>query len=517
MRNHCLGKAWAIPSVIASFALLFSCAKVIAESKRKPNVLLAISDDQSQMHAGAYGDKATRTPAFDRIAKEGALFNHAYCAAPSCAPSRAALLTGRYPWELEEAGNLFGILKSKFPIFTHALEDAGYQTACTGKTWGPGRLGKGWKRPLFMKTYNKHKINARRRGLNPNDYAANFEQFFSERDKDMPFFFWLGTTEPHQNYDVGAWKKAGKKLQDARLPGCLPDNPITRGEILDYGLEIEHFDHHLARVIKILEKAGELDNTLIVVTSDHGNPMPRSKCNLYDSGTCVPLAIRLPGQIPKGRTIDDFVSLVDLAPTFLEVARAKSFKVVSGGSLWSILASTKSGQIEKERDYALTGLERHIICRRNGVGYPMRCLRTKDWAYVRNYEPDRWPAGDPDFNSSHQGFFGDCDRGESKRFILENSQDPKMRPYFLRAFGRRPSDELYNVKDDPDQLHNLALDPKHAETKKKLAERLASLLKTYRDPRQSGKALWDTYPFTDQRIFKHPRWRTEGFPSKLPK
>lgn len=483
----------------------------------KPNILLAISDDQSWMHVGAYGDKATRTPAFDRIAREGVLFQYAYCGAPSCAPSRAALLTGRHIWELEEGGILFGILKSKFPIFTHALQDNGYQTGATGKTWGPGQLGKGWKRPLFQRRLNKHRIKNPRRGLNRTDYAANFEQFLKERDKKKPFFFWLGTTEPHQTYDIGAWKKAGKKLEDARLPGCLPDDPVTRGEILDYGLEIEHFDQHLGLAMALLEKAGELDNTLIIVTSDHGNPLPRSKCNLYDSGTRVPLAIRLPGRIPGGRKIDDFVSLVDLAPTILDVAKGKMAQQVSGRSLWPLLSSSKSGRLEAARDSIVTGFERHIICRRNGAGYPMRAIRTHQWAYIRNYEPLRWPAGDPDFNSSHQGFYGDCDRGESKRFILTHATEPKVRPYFLRAFGRRPSEELYDMRKDPHQLHNLARDAQYLKVKQELARKMKAFLKSTGDPRQNGKDPWSTYPFSDPRIFRFPKWKEEGFPSPLPK
>lgn len=487
-----------------------------AQPQRKPNILLAISDDQSWMHAGAYGDKATRTPAFDRVAREGVLFNYAYCAAPSCAPSRAALLTGRHIWELEEAGVLFGILKPKFAVFTHALEDAGYQTAATGKTWGPGRLDKGWTRPLFQKTYNRHKLEQRRRGLSANDYAANFAEFIKQRDKSKPFFFWLGTSEPHQNYDVGAWKEAGKRLADARLPGCLPDDPTTRGEILDYGLEIEHFDRHLARAIEVLEAAGELDNTLIIVTSDHGNPLPRSKCNLYDSGTRVPLAVRLPGRVPGGREVNDFISLVDLAPTFLDLAGGKVAKEVSGRSLWPILSSSKSGRVEKDRDMIVTAIERHIICRRDGVGYPMRSIRTHDWAYIRNYEPDRWPAGDPDFVSSHQGFYGDVDRGESKRFMLARAQDSKVRPFCLRAFGRRPAEELYDMQADPEQLHNLADDPRHAEIKRQLEARMNEFLTAHGDPRQRGEAPWDDYPFVDGRIFQNPDWRTEGFPSALP-
>ncbi len=279
--------------------ILLTTVVAFAQSDR-PNILFAISDDQSAMHAGAYGDTSNKTPAFDRIAREGVLFNYAYTAAPSCAPSRSAILTGRNIWEVEEGGILLGILRAKFTVFTILLEDSGYELGATGKTWGPGRL-EGWTRNPFGKNFDAHQIpdSERRPGLRPTDYAKNFDEFHAQRDPSKPFFFWLGTSEPHQSYDVGAWKRAGKKLADARLPKFLPDTPEVRGEILDYGLEIEHFDNHLGRALKTLEDAGELDNTLVIVTSDHGNPLPRSKCNLYDGGTQVPLAIRYPKKIPE--------------------------------------------------------------------------------------------------------------------------------------------------------------------------------------------------------------------------
>ena len=370
--------------------------RVRAQSK-PPNILFAISDDQSWMRAGAYGDKATKTPAFDRIAREGVLVNYAYTAAPSCAPSRSAILTGRHIWELEEGGILLGILRAKFKVFTLLLEDAGYELGATGKTWGPGRL-EGWTRKIFGKTVDSHRISDPPPGIRATDYAANFEEFIQERDKEKPFFFWLGTSEPHQRYDVGAWKRAGKKLEDARLPPWLPDDPVTRG--------------------------------------DHGNPLPRSKCNLYDGGTGVPLAVRWPSKIPAGRKVDDFVSLTDMAPTILDIAGVPIPEEVSGHSLRPVLESSKSGRVDDSRDFVVTAFERHTVARRNAVGYPMRALRTHRYAYIRNYEPDRWPAGDPDYNAPPQGFYGDVDRGATKTFLIEKSQDPKMRRYFLMSSKR---------------------------------------------------------------------------------
>lgn len=486
-----------------------------ASGAERPNILFAISDDQSWMHAGACGDKGIHTPTFDRIAREGVLFSHAFAACPSCTPSRSAILTGRPIWQLEQAGVLFGVLHSKYKVFTLLLEDAGYQIANTGKTWGPGKLGKGWDRPLFGKRYVRLKLSAPRRGINETDYAANFTEFLQQRDRDRPFFFWYGSSEPHQDYDNGAWKQGGKKLADARLPGCLPDNAVTRGEILDYGMEIEHFDRHLAKMVMELERLGELDKTLIIVTSDHGNPLPRSKCNLYDSGVRVPLAIRWPGQIPKERRVQDFFSLSDLAPTLLDVAGAEIPSEMSGRSLKAILLSEKSGRVDDHRDFIVTAFERHTICRRNGLGYPMRSIRTHRYAYLRNYEPDRWPAGDPDFVSSHQGIFGDCDDGRSKHFLLANANRAEVRPYYLRAFGRRPAEELYDMQDDPDQVKNIADDPKHANLKRALAAKLENYLTKHNDPRMSGKSPWDHYPFTNKSIFQNPNWRTEGLPTRL--
>lgn len=499
--------------------ILFASGAIATMAQQeRPNILFAISDDQSAMHAGAYGDTANKTPAFDRIASEGVLFNYAFTASPSCAPSRSAILTGRNIWELEEGGILLGILRSKFTVFTLLLEDAGYELAATGKTWGPGRM-EGWEREVFGNRITTHELQEaeRRPGLSRVDYAANFDEFFASRDKSKPFFFWLGTSEPHQRYDIGSWRRAGKRLEDAFVPGALPDHPDVRGEILDYGIEIEHFDNHLARALETLEMVGELDNTLVIVTSDHGNPLPRSKCNLYDSGTQVPLAMRLPRMIPPGRKVDDLASLVDLAPTILEAASVEVPRVMSGRSLWDIARSAQGGLVDETRDFVVTAFERHTIARRGGVGYPMRAIRTHKYAYIRNYEPGRWPAGDPDYNAPPQGFFGDVDRGVTKSLLMAHALDPKIRPYYLMSYGRRPAEELFDIEKDPHQLSNLAADPAMAEIKQQLLWRLNAYLQAHDDPRQRGATPWDEYPFVGSwRLLKNPRWKHEGMPSPLP-
>lgn len=492
----------------------------------QPNILFVISDDQSWMHCGAYGDKSIRTPGFDRLAREGVLFENAHAAAPSCMPSRSAILTGRNIWELEESGNLMGHLPVKFPIFTHRLKDAGYELAATGKTWGPGKLlgyNKADGNPdnqrkytatsteeLTGRAYESRKIKERKVGLSPVDYAANFADFLDERDTEKPFFFWLGTHEPHQNYQRGGWKMAGKKLEDALVPGCFPNHPTIRGEFLDYAMEIEYADKHLSRSLIELEEHGILDQTIVVFTSDHGNPMPRSKCNLYDTGTRVPLAIRWPAQFGTGRQIKDFINLTDLAPTFLELGSANIPDSMSARSLAPILFSDKSGQIDESRDFVVTAFERHIITRQGGNGYPMRAIRTHKFAYIRNYEPQRWPAGDPDYYSSNRTFFGDVDSGATKSFLLSQFMDRSIHPYYLLSFGRRPGEELYDMENDPHQLKNLADDARFAETKNVLLKRMNEYLRKTGDPRQQGKSPWDSYRFIDEEIYSYPDWQTRG-------
>lgn len=516
-------------SFLAIFA--FSCIGVqdsIHADEERPNILFVISDDQSWMHCGAYGDKHIKTPAFDRVAREGVLFNHAYAAAPSCMPSRSALLTGRNIWELEEGGNLMGLLRAKFTIFPTLLKKAGYELAATGKTWGPGALagyfdedgtednkpGKYRARStqlLTGKAYESKLIDPIKPGMSGVDYAANFEDFLEERNQSEPFFFWLGTHEPHQRYESGAWKRAGKKLSEALVPGCFPEHPIIQGEFLDYSLEIEHFDQHLGIAIEALEQHSLLENTIIVITSDHGNPMPRSKCNLYDTGTRVPLAIRWPGKCDAGRIVDDLVNVADLAPTFIEMAGQSVPEEMTARSLMPIITSkNKTGMSDPTRDFVVTAFERHIMTRRNGGGYPMRCIRTEKFAYIRNYEPARWPAGDPDYRSSNSTFYGDVDTGATKGYLLSNFHRKDIHPYYLLSFGRRPAEELYDTETDPDQLVNLAENPEYREIKNRLSAKMNVYLKKTNDPRQNGGAPWDDYHFTRGAIFTRPNWEIRG-------
>ena len=292
-----------------------------ADDVKRPNILFAIADDMGYPYCSAYGTPELNTPAFDRVAKDGVLFTRAYAAAPGCSPSRAAILTGRPIWQLEHAGTHASSFPKSLTVFPDLLEKAGYEVALSGKGWGPGNFKiTGWPHNPAGPSAPSRRLKSAQAGMSKTDYAGEFEAFLAGRAKDQPFCFWYGASEPHLPYAKGAGIAAGKDPANVVVPPQLPDTPAVRSDLLDMFVEIEHFDTHLGRMLAALDAAGELDNTLIVVTGDHGNPLPRAKATLFDAGTHVPLAIAWAGKVPGGRTVTDFVNLADVCPTFLDAA-----------------------------------------------------------------------------------------------------------------------------------------------------------------------------------------------------
>ena len=252
----------------------------------------------------------------------------------------------------------------------------------------------------------------------------------------------------------------------------------------------------------MLEEAGRLDNTIVVVTSDHGMPFPRAKASLYDYGSRVPLAISWPQAVPKGRTVDDFISLSDMAPTFLEAAGLAVHGDMTARSLLPILTSDNSGRIDPSRDAAFIAMERHDGCRRGGKGYPCRAIRNQDYLYIRNFEPTRWPSGSPNAADCARGIpYGEIDRSPTKSFMMENRDDPVVDRFAELAFGTRAEHELYDLRADPGQLRNIAAEPAAADHLTALRDRLMKRLADTGDPRALGMpAPWDFYPYYGRRV-----------------
>lgn len=454
-----------------------------SKSTRRPNILFCLADDWGWPHAGAYGDSVVKTPTFDRLAHEGVLFDHAYVSSPSCTPSRNAILTGQYHWQLKEGANLWSTLDVHIPVFPLLLKEAGYHVGWWRKCWGPGDLKVGGYT-------DSHPCGTQ--------YPGGFEQFLADRPDKQPFCFWLGSSDPHRGYQKGSGRDSGIPVDKIPVPAFYPNAEEIRSDLADYYFEVQRFDTDCGNAIKLLEQIGELDNTLIVMTGDNGIPFPRCKSNIYDMGVREPMAIRWGNEVPGGRRVTDFMSFVDLAPTFLEAANIPVPEPMTGRSLLPTLLSKKQGRIDAKRDHAVFGKERHTPAQRSPSmdGYPCRGIRTDRYLYIRNFEPDRWPVGAPSNATHPMGTFTDCDDGPTKQFLVDHRDDPEIKPYYDLAFAKRPAEELYDIQQDPDQLSNLAEHKRYVKIKARLSALLTTELKATSDPRAiGGGELFDRYPY----------------------
>ena len=518
------------------FILLFvvmGCVSTNPQIKR-PNILLVISDDQSYPHASAYGYPGISTPGFDRIAKDGILFSNAYAASPGCSPSRAALLTGYHPFQLEEAGTHASGFPAHYLSFPEILEAHGYAVGFTGKGWGPGKyeIAGRTKNPAG-KAWQEQKMETPE-GINPKDYASNFEVFLNNKNDGEPFCFWLGTHEPHRSFKKGIGLEAGKSLETVEVPGFLPDTDEIRSDILDYIYEIEWFDQHLQRVISLLEERGELDNTLIIVTSDNGMAFPRAKANTYEYGIHVPLAISYGKQIEAQQISEDLVGFVDIAPTILEFAGLKDIPEFpsSGNSLAHILLPSRF-KTPVDRQYVFSSRERHSSSRFHSLAYPQRAMRENEYLLVWNMKPERWPAGAPvkygngnyplpievknELIGPPHGGYHDIDACPTLDFLIDRANDPAWGKYLQLAVDLRPEYELYNVVDDPACLNNLLNEAQYDTIFQRMKGVLASKLRDFGDPRMLGNGdIWESYPrYSRLRMFPEPDWVIQN-PDKLP-
>jgi len=446
----------------------------------RPSFLFAVADDWSYPHAGVYGDKTVRTPTFDRVAAEGVLFSAHFCASPSCTPARAALLTGQHIHRLEDSGNLWSRLATKFDTYPDLLEKQGYVVGLEGKGWGPGDFKAGG------------------RTRNPAGPAfKSFADFIKTVPPGTPFCYWLGHRDPHRPYKLGQGAEAGLRLDSVQVPPYLPDTPEVRGDLLDYYAAVQRYDHDTGDILRILEDTGRARNTVVIMTGDNGLPFPRAKATLYDSGTRMPLAIRWSAKLKGGRTVDAPSSHCDLAPTVLEAAGLKAPATMTGRSLLPLLTDRE----DPGRDRVYFGRERHANVRQGDLSYPARAIRTREYLYIRNLRPDLWPAGDPE-KWFAVGPFGDVDEGPSKAQIIAR-RDQDLQRFFRMAFEKRPERELFDLAQDPWQLENIAA--KRPEIVEKLDAELTKWLAQTGDPRVVDGKLsgsddrWDKYPYYGHR------------------
>ncbi|MFN8179364.1 MAG: sulfatase [bacterium] len=425
-----------------------------------PNLVLVVADDWSWPHAGVYGEPGIRTPAFDRLARRGALYREAFAPSPVDSPSRAAILTGRAPHSLGDAANDESRFPDSVATYPDLLAAAGWFVGSDGEGWSAAPLDPSEQDPVGPSW-------------------GSFEAFLSARPASKPFAFWHGSGHPRRPYPEGAGRAAGKRRDDAPSPRELPDLPEVREDLLGYVAAVEAFDREVAGILRSLDERALGPRTLIVVTSDNGMPFPRAKADVYDAGTHVPLVIRDPEAFLRGRVLPDLVELTDLAPTFLEAAGIAVPPGTNGRSLRDAL---------RERPYvpataAFLERERRLDARKGGLGYPVRAVRTKDFLYVRNLRPGRWPLGDPPAGADAGSGFADVDPSPTKSVLLARRDDAKVARFYRRAFLRRPLEELYDLTSDPSQLVDVAALPKYEKALAGLRGKLATWMAETHDPR----------------------------------
>ncbi len=509
---------------LASLVLAMLPTALPAAEKR-PNIVFAFADDWGR-YASAYAridgpgtiSDVLHTPNFDRVAGEGVLFRRAFVSAPSCTPCRSSLLSGQHFWRTGRGSILLGaVWDNAIPTFPGLLRDSGYHIGETFKVWSPGTpndapFGAGkyaYERAGGrFNDFSEHvtRMVADGTGLDAakqvlyDEVLKNFNAFLADRKGDQPFCYWFGPTNVHRKWIKGSGKALWGIEPDAlkgKLPPFLADVPEVREDMADYCGEIQAYDGALGVLIRRLEAIGELDNTVIVVSGDHGPPgFPHGKCNLYDFGSSVSLAIRWRGGIPGGRVVDDLVSLPDLAPTFLELGGVAVPSTMTARSLVSLLKSNKSGRVDPERTAVFIGRERHVDnARADYLPYPQRAIRTYDYMYIINFKPDRTPLGDPyrldgdnlptdeEVTENTRVTLPDEDAGPSKAWLVGHRNDPRWKPYFERAYGKRPREELYDLKTDPFEMMNVAAEPQYAKVRAELEARLLDELRRTGDPR----------------------------------
>ena len=418
----------------------------------RPNIIVLISHDTGQ-HISPYGIDTVDTPNFERLAAQSVRFENSFCTAPGCSPSRASLFTGRYP----HSNGVMGLCHAEFHWrlndderhASHILRDAGYAT---------------WLVNTYHETRDAKTLGFEHLDLDGRSIMtvpSRIEPLLADRDPSRPFYLQIGTPETHRPFVQ--WDTTPDDSKGVHVPPYLNDGPGTRGEFAELQGSVRTLDRGLGEIMDVLERQGVADNTIFVVTTDHGIAMPRAKCTLYDAGIEVLLFMRWPrGGWGEGQVCGDMVSNVDVLPTLLEATGVEIPDRIQGRSFLGHLEGspgTPRHEIFAEKNY-------------HGNYDPMRCVRSEEYKYIVSLERT-------------------C-RTEFAEFELAPS-----RVELGRRYGpRRPQEELYRIAEDRHEQTNLAEDAAHAGALVEMRGILADWMRRTKDPLLQGPISSPTYSET---------------------
>jgi arylsulfatase A-like enzyme len=434
----------------------------------RPNIVLIIADDLAWDDLGAFGHPTLRTPHIDRLAREGMRFDAAFVTASSCSPSRSSLITGRYPHNTD-AEQLHWPLPATQATFLEPLRAAGYWTGAAGK-WHLGDDAKrrfdvvreadpaGFTLAVGAKSGDT-KMSMRQTG-DIQSGCTDWVPLLRERPRDRPFFVWLAALDPHRDYEENISPRPTRPA-DVVVPRHLPDTPAVRHELALYYDEIERLDRFVGAVIQELAEQRIADNTLIVFLSDNGRPFPRDKTTVFDGGIKTPLIVRWPGHVTAGSTCAQLVSTVDLAPGFLAAAGLKVPPTMQGVSFLPLLADGR------------TPIRHEIFAEQNWHDYEHRS---------RAVRTDRFKLIVHDYADAPLTPGADAVRGEAYREMQRLRASGALPPHQQQCFElpRAPL-ELFDLRSDPGEFHNVATLPAYAPVVSELQATLAQWRKDTAD------------------------------------
>ena len=433
---------------------------------RHRSVLFLIADDWSRI-ARCYGNEVIRTPHIDQLAKEGIVFDYAFCTSPSCAVSRACILTGLHSHTHGQYGHCHGI--HGFRTHEHVrsvpgiLREAGFATACIGK--------KHVSPDSVYPFEHEPRVDPR----SPTDMAARVTEFLASTE-GRPFYLHVGSTHPHRagqgfgNDSVPDGVTPGSYTRDEVIvPGFLPDLPEVRGDLADYYETVSRWDQVVGAVVTALRESGRADETLIVITTDHAMPFPGAKASSYDSGHRCPLIVIDPTQTTAGIRNQALMSWVDFCPTFLDwcgVDHPDGVAALPGRSLLPVLrdeGTCPGGGAWEETYYS------HCFHEVTNY-YPYRALRGRRYKYVRNLAHELSTPLPSD--------------------LFRSRTWTAVREIGVSALGERPRDgfvhqsreALFDMEADPNESTNLIDDAAHAEVAGEMRAKLMQFRIDTRDP-----------------------------------
>lgn len=439
--------------------LIFGCyTSFEANSQEKPNIVMLISDDHGAGHIGAAGHPDVRTQNLDRMVEQGKRFTSAFAADTLCSPSRAVLHTGLMPFR--NGGHVFGgQVNDGVKTMSHFLRPLGYQTVL---------IGKDSLHPAGAFPYDIKKTQWSTGTKEVTSLPAKVEEFLSRRNSDKPLYLEVGTANPHMPWI----ENKQYDLSELTVPDHFVYTKQTRDALADYYTSVNTLDRTIGKIRSLLNQHGFDENTVFIYTSDHGANFHLAKWCLYDAGIQVPFIVEWPGKVEPGSETDAMISLVDVLPTFVDIAGGNPPENLDGRSFLDVL----TGESDQHRQYVFAS---HTGMGRNYPGWkanhsPHRAVRTQRFKYILNLNPnekfithlsecgpDRQPQATHPYWASWEQLASD-----------EEGKTAEKAQRIITRYHWRPVEELYDVRKDPHEQNNLASDPEYRDVLRKLRKRL---------------------------------------------